>query len=152
MWLCLLEPLTVNIIQASPAGLGRRLGALLYDTLLIMAVWMVTLFIWIAIGDGQAKSGFGVQSILLCEMLGFYVYFLYNQGQTLGMKAWRIKLVDKSGKAASLKQIAIRLAVAPFSFTLLGLGFIWLYSNSLKQTWHDIASHSIVVELPKDKK
>ncbi len=152
MWFRLLETPAVNIVQASPAGLGRRLGALLYDTLLIMALWMMTLFIWIAIDDGQAKSGLGVQSILLCEMLGFYVYFLYNRGQTLGMRAWRIKLVDESGKAASLLQIAIRLAVAPFSFALLGLGFIWLYSNSLKQTWHDLASHSIVVELPKDKK
>ena len=56
-----------------PAGLGRRLGAALYDVLLVIALWMTTLFVWVAAGDGEAVSGWLVQLVLLAEFAGFYI-------------------------------------------------------------------------------
>ena len=39
-----------------PAGLGRRLAAMLYDGLLLLAIWIVTGLIWFPI-NGAAVSG-----------------------------------------------------------------------------------------------
>ena len=41
---------------AYPAGLGRRFGALLYDALLIIAVWMATLFPWVIFNNGEGVT------------------------------------------------------------------------------------------------
>ena len=43
-------------LQGYPAGLGRRLGAMLYDTLLILALFFLTGFIWVSI-SGDVVTG-----------------------------------------------------------------------------------------------
>ena len=50
-----------STITAVPAGIARRLGALLYDALLIIALWMVTVLVAVLINDGEAVTGFGMQ-------------------------------------------------------------------------------------------
>ncbi len=137
---------------AYPAGLGRRFGAAVYDALLIIAIWMGTLFVWVLANDGEAVKGIEVQLVLLLEMIAFYLYFWSRDGQTLGMTAWRIKLVDHQGKPPSFKQLALRLICAPLSIVSLGIGYLWFYVGDRRQTWHDRLSETMVVHLPKDKK
>jgi uncharacterized RDD family membrane protein YckC len=137
---------------AYPAGLGRRLGALLYDWLLVIALWMMTLFIWIATSDGEAVTGWPVQAVLATELIAFYVISWRRQGQTLGMTAWHIRVVDPEGQLPSLKQILLRLAVAPVSLFAFATGYLWLYVDSEQRTWHDRASGTLVVHVPKVKK
>ncbi|XOV82154.1 MAG: RDD family protein [bacterium] len=132
-----------------PAGIGRRFGALLYDTLLIVAIWMATLLVWVIASGGEAVTGWLIQLVLLAQWLGFYLYFWSRQGQTLGMTAWRIKVVNQAGKPASFLQLLKRAVVAPVSFLCLGLGFLWFYMGDRQQTWHDRASQTMVVYIPK---
>jgi uncharacterized RDD family membrane protein YckC len=136
-------------IVAYPAGIARRLGALLYDGLLIIAIWMGTLFLWVLINDGEAVSGPLVQLILLAELAGFYLYFWSRQGQTLGMTAWRIKLVDSSGNPPEKRQLLLRLVTAPLSFLSCGIGYLWFYVGAHRQTWHDRFSDTMVVHIPR---
>ena len=139
------NPLTV----AYPAGLGRRLGAMLYDALLIIAIWMATLLAWVVANGGEAVVGLLVQMVLAAELLGFYLYFWSRQGQTLGMTAWRIKLVDTEGRQPTLRQLCVRLVTAPLSICSAGLGYLWFYIGDAKQTWHDRLSGTMVVHIPK---
>ena len=134
---------------AYPAGLGRRLGAGLYDGLLIVALWMGTLFIGVLINSGEAISGAGVQMLLLAELLVFYIYFWSRDGQTLGMTAWRIKVVDETGRPPSFRQLIIRLISALLSWISLGIGYLWFYVGKRQQTWHDQLSKTLVVHIPK---
>ncbi len=134
---------------AYPAGLGRRFGALLYDALLIIAVWMATLFPWVIFNNGEAVGGMLVQLVLLAELIGFYLVFWSRQGQTLGMKAWRIRLVDTTGQPPTFKQLLIRLATAPLSVLSCGAGYLWFYVGDHRQTWHDRLSDTMVVHLPR---
>jgi len=136
---------------AYPAGIGRRLGALLYDGLLIIAIWMGTLFPWVILNEGEAVTGVFVQLILLLELAAFYLYFWSRQGQTLGMTAWRIRLVDTSGNPPTFKQLVIRLAAAPLSILSGGIGYLWFYVGERRQTWHDRLSDTMVVHIPKAK-
>ena len=128
----------------------RRLGALLYDQLLVIAIWMGTLFIWIIASGGEAVTGWLVQSVLAIQWIIFYLFFWSRQGQTLGMTAWRIKLVDTQGNSPTLKQLIKRLVCAPLSMTCAGIGFLWFYIGDQQQTWHDRFSDTMVVYMPKE--
>ena len=133
-----------------PTGLGRRLGALLYDLLLVIAIWMGTLFVWVTATGGEAVQGVLVQLVLGLEWLGFYLFFWRRQGQTLGMAAWRIFVVDEQGFPPSLRQCLIRAFSAPVSMACVGLGYLWFYVGDRQQTWHDRLSHTMVVHIPKE--
>ena len=127
----------------------RRLGALLYDLLLIIAIWMGTLFIWVLASGGEAVTGVAVQLLLAAEWMAFYLFFWRRQGQTLGMAAWRITLVGEDGHPPALKQCLIRAVAAPLSLVCFGLGYLWFYIGNTQQTWHDRLSHTMVVHIPK---
>jgi uncharacterized RDD family membrane protein YckC len=122
---------------------------MLYDSLLIIAIWMATLLAWVIANDGKAVEGIIVQAVLALELLGFYLYFWSRQGQTLGMTAWRIKLVDADGSQPLLKQLVVRLLTAPLSIACVGVGYLWLYVGDARQTWHDRLSGTMVVHIPK---
>jgi|TARA_B100000767_G_scaffold271071_1_gene295972 uncharacterized RDD family membrane protein YckC len=134
--------------EGFPAGIGRRLGALMYDSLLILALWFLTGFIWVPL-SGDVVTGFAFQLTLIVETVAFYAYCWHKNGETLGMRAWHIRLVDESGSRVNLQQIAIRALVAPFSLTCAGLGYLWLFIGDDRQTWHDRASKTLIVYLPR---
>ena len=62
-----------NMLQGAPAGLPRRLGAMLYDALLVLALWLFTLFPLVAIANA-AVAGAAVQSLVFVEMFAFYAW------------------------------------------------------------------------------
>lgn len=138
-------------IAATPAGVARRLGALLYDSLLIVALWMMTALIGVLLNDGNAVSGVWMQLIFIGEVIVFYGYFWAHHGQTLGMRAWRLKLVDMEGRKVSLPAIFKRMLIGPFSIMCFGLGYLWYFIGTRQQTWHDRFSDTYVVLLPKEE-
>ena len=71
-------------IQGYPAGLGRRLGAMLYDSLLILALFFLTGFIWVPI-SGDVVTGPLFHLTLIAEIIAFFGYFWRKQGETLGL-------------------------------------------------------------------
>ncbi len=122
-----------------PAGFSRRLGALIYDTLLILAVWFVTLFILVAIRN-DAVTGPTIQSILFLELFTFFAYFWRSRGQTLGMLAWHLRLTTLSGKPMTLIQVMLRFIAAMASFVCLGLGHLWVFVDPQQRSWPDMFS------------
>ena len=61
----------------TPAGLLRRLGAMIYDGLVVIALWMATLFPIVALTN-TAAVGAAVQSLLFFELVAFFVFFWYT--------------------------------------------------------------------------
>ena len=113
---------------------------------------MVTLWVWILINDGEAIYGLFVQLVLLIEVIAFYVYCWIRTGQTLGMRAWKIKIVGVDGESPTLKQSIVRLIVIPVSWSVFGLGFVWFYYSATQQTWHDKLSFTFTVKLSEGEK
>ena len=133
------------------AGLFRRLAAILYDSLLIIAMWLITTLLLVAfINDGTALQGPLFQFGLYFEACLFYSYFWRLRGQTLGMQAWKIKLVSPSLQTLSWQECFARLFFALVSVSMLGLGFIWMLFDPDRLTWHDRASGTRVVLLRKE--
>lgn len=130
------------------AGLLRRLGALCYDSLLILALWMVTLFLMVIANGGEPVFGAAVRALLFLEMATYFAYFWCTAGQTTGMKAWRLHLVADGGGPVTLNQAMVRLFVAMLSIAVLGLGYLWALAHPERKTWPDLASNTTMLHHP----
>lgn len=128
------------------AYLARRLAAMLYDGLLLLAMWIVTCLIWFPL-NGAAVSGPLLTAVLTIETLIYYAYSWRRKGETLGMRAWRIRVVNTAGLPPSWQQISLRLLTAFASIGCLGAGYLWLYISKTRRTWHDLASDTYVVHI-----
>jgi uncharacterized RDD family membrane protein YckC len=135
------------------AGLMRRVAALSYDMLLVTAVLMLVTLVIIAMRGGEpiAPNNFLYQFALLATTGAFFTGFWVGGGQTLGMKAWRLKVQRPSGERLSWKVGLIRFAAGILSMLPLGLGLFWLVFDPNGQTWHDRIADTRVVVLPKKR-
>lgn len=143
-------PETFDQVKTAPPL--KRLGALLYDFMLIVALWMVIGAIAVAANDGEAVTGPLFSSFLFIATFAFFSFFWVRTGQTLGMLAWRLRVQTPEGEHISLVQALIRFLVAGISIAVGFVGFIWMFINREKMAWHDLASKTCVVELPKPPK
>ncbi|OOZ36638.1 RDD family protein [Solemya velesiana gill symbiont] len=140
---------------ASP-GLLRRLGAILYDTLLVAGLLMlastaITIPTEMLLGvetSTQVSKALLSWVWLLVPAL-FFVWFWTRGGQTLGMKSWRLRVVCDDGSPLSTRQALIRFLCAILSWLPVGLGFIWSLFDSEKLAWHDHLSGTRLIVLPK---
>ena len=131
------------------APLRFRFAAMLYDALLVLAIWVTTIVLLVTL-TGTAVLGAWVQSLLFVELYAFFAFFWCKRGQTLGMLAWRLRL-DADG-AFTPDQALRRFIGGVASFATLGLGFFWLWFDSDRRTWPDKLSNSRVVRMPKRPK
>lgn len=129
----------------APARLWRRLAAMTYDGLLILAIWMLTLLLMVVANGGEAVFGAPVQSLLFLELVAFFAYFWCTGGQTAGMRAWRLRLVSDDGGSLSLNQAMLRLFGALAALAALGAGYLWALFDRQGRTWPDLLSHSRIV-------
>lgn len=139
-----------DVKTASPM---KRLGALIYDMLLIISLLMVaTGIVTTAFNAGEAVEGPLFQSFLFILTYLFLSFFWMRNGQTLGMLAWRLRVQTTEGNRLNFSQCLLRYIVGMFSIGVAGAGFLWMFINKQKMTWHDLASGTHVVELPKNAK
>jgi uncharacterized RDD family membrane protein YckC len=135
-------------------GLLRRLAAILYDSLLLLALLFIASAIHLAIsGSGDASTTPDiVRSIfILLIAFAFFSFFWLHGGQTLGMRAWRIRLQKQGGGPITPWQAMLRFLVAILSWLVFGLGFLWSLFDKEKLTWHDHYSMTELVVIPKDQ-
>ena len=136
----------------SPCGIARRLAALLYDALLILALWMIgTLPLVIATGSDIATGNWAFRIYLVALALGYLHLSWSRSGQTLGMRAWRIQLRAARRSPASPISSMLRLGVGLISMAALGLGFISARFRTDRATWHDRASGTRLVMYGKKR-
>ena len=141
-------------------SLGRHLLALVYDTFLVVPIIMLTtalimgLYVTIlpppaAENDIVALPPTAVQAGALLSVALFYFIFWRRGGQTLGMQAWRIKLVDLNGSPANTRQLLLRLFAAILAYGLFGLGLAWRFVDQNGLYLHDRLSGTKLVQIPK---
>lgn len=153
------------------AGLGRRLMAMLYDSILLIAVLFCVAGAYFSVllvveGNPAAVTNLGgaqtgdvlhelevvepgwiFYPLMLFVYTGFYLYFWRYSGQTLGMRAWKIRLVSAHATKPSMGQLLVRLPAAAVSLAALGLGYLCLLLNREAGTWHDRLSKTRVIEV-----
>lgn len=151
-----------NTTQDKPrAMIHWRLFAMVYDALPVIALWMLASAAFTVgytfLGHHGARENIAPFSLLqvllwaVCWLItGLYATVSWRRGgQTLGMRPWRIKVVNNDGSPPSLRALWIRYAVSTLSFAAAGVGFWWAWIDRDRRTWHDRASGTRLIRMPK---
>jgi uncharacterized RDD family membrane protein YckC len=138
------------------AGVLRRFGAMFYDLLLVVALLMVVTALLMTMTGGEAITSerygaieYAYRGLLVAVIVGFFGLFWTQRGQTLGMMAWRLKVVREDGTLLSWTDTVKRLGAALVSWAALGLGYFWIWIDRDRLAWHDRWTRTRVVVLPK---
>jgi uncharacterized RDD family membrane protein YckC len=94
-------------VSANPsASLWRRLAAMVYDSLLMFAVLIVigATTLPLTNGLGISRDNIFLRLYVFGALFLFLGWFWTHGGQTLGMRAWKIRLLQKSGDVVSWQQ------------------------------------------------
>jgi uncharacterized RDD family membrane protein YckC len=136
------------------AGVGRRLGAALYDTLLLGAVLMLLTAI-LVIGILKVEItpqtvgawAYVYRAALLAIIIAYFLVNWTRSGQTLGMRAWRLRAVTAAGKPLDWKNATNRLLWAFLAWAPVGLGVLWLWLDRDHLAAQDRLSNTRLVHL-----
>ncbi|MCG6898764.1 MAG: RDD family protein [Gammaproteobacteria bacterium] len=134
-----------------PAGLIVRLLAMFYDSLLLFSALLIATALALIVTHGTLSYHnpfFRTFLFLIC--FSFYAWFWLHGGQTLGMRAWRLRLQRPDGQPISIWQALLRFMVAIPSLALAGLGLFWMLFDRDKMAVHDRISESVIVRLPRN--
>ena len=135
----------------SAPGFLRRMAAVCYDGLLLLAVLFFATALILPFNAGQAfvADQYFYPAYLLLVSLLFYGWFWTHGGQTLGLRAWKISLKHQDGSDVNWQQAALRFVAACISWACLGLGFLWCLVDKHQLCWHDYLSKTRLQRMDK---
>ncbi len=164
--------------ELTTAGLARRMACLVYDGVLLVGVLMAAgLAYALVTGQRDAMVGrLGLQVFLFVVLGIYFTWFWSRGGQTVAMKAWRIRVLRTDGSPLSLTRALARYLLgwlwfmptllvlwlpgvasvggmlATLAFGVIGYAALTML-NSDRQFWHDVACGTRLVnwrpEAPK---
>jgi uncharacterized RDD family membrane protein YckC len=139
-----------------PAGLLRRLGAVLYDAMLLLALLMIATAAFLPLTGGEALDPgahpaleFVYRMVLVLLIVGYFGTFWTRRGQTLGMASWRLRIERNDGATLGWRDTTLRLAAALLSWLPFGLGYLWIAIDPQHRAWHDRLSGTRILLVPK---
>ena len=142
------------MISGTRAGFGRRLAALVYDAFLLAALLMVftggALFFTHGAAVLPATVGNWVyvyRAGLVLVIVGYYALNWLRSGQTLGMRAWRLRTVTDSGGTLTWSGVILRAGFGFIAWAPAALGVLWLYWDPEHLALHDRLSRTRVIRL-----
>ena len=165
------------------APFWRHLLAMVYDLFLIIPLLMVTSAVLVAIHGPTETAAIRTVpawqqwSLAYVALIGFYGTFWRQKGQTLGMQAWRVKLVSKEtpsrvtwGQAAGriiVASMPLILGLMPYQVfdvneaglwiyittaVIASCGFLWRFFNEERLCFHDFVTGTELRLTPPRKK
>lgn len=136
-------------MSSQPAGFVVRIMAMIYDAFVVLGIWVITIVILVTV-SGDAVVGAWVQSLLFVELFAFFAYFWIKRGQTIGMLAWRLRIV--SSEPMTLRKVLMRFVGALLGAACLFVGYLWILFDAERRSWSDLLSDSTVIREPKPPK
>ncbi|MDP0562954.1 MAG: RDD family protein [Candidatus Endonucleobacter sp. (ex Gigantidas childressi)] len=153
--------LNVQIMPPTPAPLWRRLASMVYDSLLVTAIMVVVGFINLGIqitiyGADQLRKmtdhGYTLDNHIFYLMVILVIFAFFGmcwrkKGQTPGMLAWRIYIINDNQQPITIAQTLIRCLVAIPAIIFGLLGVIWMKIDPEQKSWQDKISGTRTVLL-----
>ncbi|MCU7959140.1 MAG: RDD family protein [gamma proteobacterium symbiont of Bathyaustriella thionipta] len=156
-----------KLAEAISPALPRRLAALFYDALMILAVLLVAAAL-VVLPAGLA-FGYEIpvghplyQLYLISVWAVFFCWFWVHGGQTVGMRAWRILAIRNNGQPLRWQDALLRLFAAlllplilisihlyPFALALVLLNYLWPLLDRKNRSLHEILSQTRLIMLQK---
>lgn len=147
-------PKARGVDSVSSPGFCRYLAAVLYDFLLLLAVLFLATALILPINAGEAYTSHQIlyPIYLLGVSFAFYGWFWTHGGQTLGLRAWKLKLQTFDQQPISWTQAGLRFSIALLSWLAFGCGFLWILVDKHHRSWHDHVSKTALFLQATDKK
>ncbi len=127
--------------------ISRRVFAVVYDGCLLIAVLFLATALLLPVTGGQAVSSGNIfYALYLISVSGLYFIWQWHKGgQTLGMKAWHIHIVNADQSRPGWGRLCLRFLFALLSSLVCGLGFFYAVFDRQHKTLHDLASKTYLV-------
>jgi uncharacterized RDD family membrane protein YckC len=142
--------------------LARRMACWVYEGILLFAALLVATLVFSVAGQMRSAVA-GLRPLLiafLAVVAAVYFGWFWSKGQTLPMRTWRIRLVDRAGAPVTQPRALLRLVYASMWFApvvavlqarphftlpeagvlLAGWVALWALASRLhpqRQFWHD---------------
>jgi len=142
-------------IKGVSAGFGRRFAALIYDGFLLAALLMTyTGAILIFTHRAVLPETYGAwvylyRAGLVAVIAAYYVFNWIRSGQTLGMRAWRLRAVSDAGSPLDTTSALLRFLCGFLAWPPAALGVLWLYLDPDHLAIHDRLSRTRIVRLER---
>ena len=136
-----------STLDYKPAGFFRRMVALFYDLILIIALCVgLTLLITFALNT-EVESPL-MYLVFLALGVGFYCYFWKkNTGQTLGMQVWKVRLAQENKSDISLIRMIYRCFLGLIFTLLFGMNYLPMLFRKDKKTLNDLLSKTFLMKV-----
>jgi uncharacterized RDD family membrane protein YckC len=120
---------------------------MVYDSLLLFAVLFAATFVLLPFTEGEAiaPNNLLYTVYILAVSFVYLGWFWTHGGQTLGMRAWGIRLVGGPQTAITWRRSLARFAGALLSWIPCGLGYLWAAFDRDRLAWHDRLSRTRLV-------
>ena len=152
--------------------LARRMACWLYEGMLMFGVTFIAGYLFGTLSQTRnALDNRHALQAFLFVVFGIYFVWLWSKGQTLAMKTWGIRVVDRSGHALTQRRAMLRyllswlwflpalVAIAPFKLSapqsvviIAGWVAVWALLSLFhprQQFWHDaLAGTRLVAKQP----
>lgn len=125
----------------------RRLGSMFYDSLLLLSLFFFATLILLPFTGGLAITSGNIPYHLYLMIIS-YLYFTWHWsygGQTLGMRAWHLRLYQEEGRNISWYRASLRFLASILSWLLAGSGFLWSIFDRDSMTLHDRLSKTFLM-------
>ncbi len=153
-------------------SLRRRMACWLYEGMLLFGVVFISAYLFGTLSQTRhALDNRHALQAFLFVVFAIYFVWLWSKGQTLAMKTWHIRIVDRQGRPLSQPRALLRYvlswlwfvpalgAMAPFRLsapesTTIVLGWVAVWAvlsrfHPQRQFWHDaVAGTRLISALP----
>jgi uncharacterized RDD family membrane protein YckC len=150
----------ISVTELIAPSLWRRMACWTYEVLLLFGVLFISSYLFSALSQSRhaLDNRHGLQAFLFL-VVGIYFTWFGHKGQTLAMKTWHIRVVDRSGQALTQQRALLRYVVswvwfipplamlAPYNLSageiaVLFIGWVCFWAllsrfHSQQQFWHD---------------
>ena len=117
--------------------IGRLYACILYEVIIQIGLWFTVTFFTLAVFNIDLSSNSNLLRFILWASSGTYFIssWLYG-GQTLAMKAWKLKLIIPEEKKF-FNFFLLRYFLASMSMVFFGIGFLYIFFDKNNRYLHD---------------
>ena len=137
--------------QSRSAELARRLAALAYDGVILLGLAFFLTLVLVLVRGGRAippgSAWYGLT--LIAAGFGFFGWSWTHGGQTLGARAWNLRVETPDGETPGWRRAALRYLAAWLLLIPPGLGLLWSRWDKDRLAWHDRLSGTRIVYHPR---
>lgn len=116
---------------------GRLYACLFYEAIIQIGLWFIVTFLALAVLNIDLTSNSNLLRFILWASSGMYfIYSWMHGGQTLAMKAWKLRLNFPEEKR-NFSYFFSRYFFASMSLFFFGIGFFYIFFDKKNRYLHD---------------